>query len=126
VVEFPASESGAAAHTFLRRLAGGVAYGVSFNPIDLKWNFATHGRIVPYTELDGGVLFSTKNVPPGNSTVNFTTSTAFGAHFLLRRYDWNVEIRYMHISNAGLVEPNPGMNSLQARIGFGLFTHHGR
>jgi hypothetical protein len=28
----------------------------------------------------------------------------------------------MHISNAGLIEPNPGINTLQVRVGFGRFT----
>jgi hypothetical protein len=28
----------------------------------------------------------------------------------------------MHISNAGLATPNPGINTVQFRIGFGRFT----
>ena len=105
---------------------GGIAYGASFNPVNLKWNFYTRGRVAPYTELDGGVLFSARTVPPGTSKVNFTTSAAFGAHFLGDRFDWSTEIRYMHISSSGLQSPNPGVNTLQVRIGLGLFKHHSR
>ena len=105
---------------------GGVAHGISFNPVNLKWIFDARGRIVPYTELDGGVVFSTRNVPPGTSTVNFTTATAFGAHFLNDKFDWSTEIRFTHFSNAALRTPNPGINSLEVRIGFGLFRHHNR
>jgi hypothetical protein len=108
--------------------SNGTAYGVSFNPIDLKWIFATHHRIVPYTELDGGVLFTNINVPPppGNSTVNFTTAGVFGVHFLQRKFDWSADVRFLHISNAGLALPNEGVNTIQVRVGFGLFSHHGK
>jgi hypothetical protein len=27
----------------------------------------------------------------------------------------------MHISNAGMTKPNPGINTIQVRIGFGTF-----
>jgi lipid A 3-O-deacylase len=106
--------------------ANGRAYGLSFNPVNLKWIFATHGRIVPYTELEGGVLLTNITVPPppGNSTVNFTTSDGFGAHFFTGKFDWNADIRFLHISNAGLQLPNQGINTLQVRVGFGLFSHH--
>jgi Lipid A 3-O-deacylase (PagL) len=106
--------------------SSGTAYGISFNPVNLKWIFDWHGRIVPYTELEGGVLFTNVNVPPppGNSNVNFTTSNAIGAHFLTHKFDWSADIRFLHISNAGLQLPNQGVNTVQVRIGFGLFNHH--
>jgi hypothetical protein len=28
----------------------------------------------------------------------------------------------MHISNAGMTTPNPGINTIQVRLGFGRFT----
>lgn len=99
------------------------SYGPSFDPVVLKWNFATKGRVVPYVETAGGVLFTEQTVPTGTSHVNFTPQAAAGLHFLGNRFNWNVEIRYEHISNAGLVSPNPGINTIQGRIGFGLFTH---
>ena len=34
---------------------------------------------------------------------------------------WTVDVRYMHISNAGLTVPNPGINTVQVRFGFGKF-----
>src|SRR6266851_98840 len=51
-------------------------YGVGINPVNLKWNFETRGRVVPYLELGGGTLFTTQNVPPGTSKVNFTSGAA--------------------------------------------------
>jgi lipid A 3-O-deacylase len=99
-----------------------TAYGASFDPVVLKWNFESDRRVVPYVELAGGVLFTNQTVPSGISRVNFTPQAAVGLHMLHRRFNWSVEVRYEHISNAGLVSPNPGLNTIQARIGVGLFT----
>jgi hypothetical protein len=103
-----------------------TAYGASFDPVVLKWNFESDLRVVPYAELAGGVLFTNQTVPTGTSRINFTPQAALGLHFLHRRFDWSIEIRYEHISNAGLTSPNPGLNTIQARIGIGIFTrgHH--
>ena len=100
----------------------GTAYGVGLNPFALKWNFVPRHNVMPYIDIGGGTLFSNDKVPPGTSHVNFTTSGAIGAHFLRSKYNWSVELRFMHISNAGLVTPNPGINTLQVRLGFGRFT----
>ncbi|MBV9888258.1 MAG: acyloxyacyl hydrolase [Acidobacteria bacterium] len=100
----------------------GTAYGIGLDPFALKWNFVPRHNVIPYIDIGGGTLFSNDKVPPGTSHVNFTTSGAIGAHFLRSKYNWSVELRFMHISNAGLVTPNPGINTLQVRIGFGRFT----
>jgi hypothetical protein len=97
------------------------AYGAGFNPLNLKWNFATRGRIVPYFELSGGTLFTNHDVPVRTNTVNFTPAAALGTHFLGESRNWSVEVRYMHISNAGLASPNPGINTVQVRLGIGKF-----
>jgi hypothetical protein len=98
-----------------------TAYGAGIDPVGLKWNFAGRGRWSPYLELAGGVLFTSHDVPPGTSAVNFLSSLALGTHLLGPGYDWSLEARYMHISNAGLATPNPGINTLQIRIGIGRF-----
>ena len=98
-----------------------TAYGVGLNPLNLKWDFASRGRVVPYFELSGGTLFTTRTVPPGTSGVNFTSSAALGAHFLGEKRAWSIEARYLHISNAGLAVPNPGINTFEIRLGVGKF-----
>jgi hypothetical protein len=42
-------------------------------------------------------------------------------HVLGEKHDWTAEVRFMHISNAGLATPNPGINTIQVRIGWGAF-----
>jgi len=101
-----------------------TAYGGGFSPLGLKWDFATRGKVAPYLELNGGTLFTDKEVPTGTSAVNFTSAAAFGVHLFGPKYAWSLEARYMHISNAGLATPNPGINTVQVRVGIGKFWHH--
>lgn len=98
-----------------------TAYGVGFNPFALKWDFVTRGRLAPYLELSGGALFTDHNVPTYTNTVNFTSAAALGTHVLGEKYNWSIEVRYLHISNAGLASPNPGINTVQVRVGVGRF-----
>jgi lipid A 3-O-deacylase len=99
-----------------------TAYGAGINPFAFKWALDKHGSVVPYLELGGGTLFTNTKVPEGTSRINFTTSGALGLHFLRSKYNISTEVRFMHISNAGLATPNPGINTMQFRIGFGLFS----
>jgi lipid A 3-O-deacylase len=98
-----------------------TAYGLGFDPLGLKWNFQRRGRISPYLELTGGVLLTNHDVPTGTNTVNFTDQAALGMHILGARHNVSLEVRYMHISNAGLATPNPGINTVQVRLGIGRF-----
>jgi hypothetical protein len=97
-----------------------TAFGAGVNPVVFKWLFSTRGHVAPYLELNGGTLFTNHDVPSSTSTINFTTGAALGAHFLGERA-WSVDVRYLHISNAGLTVPNPGVNTVQVRLGFGKF-----
>ena len=102
--------------------SGGTAYGAGFDPLGLKWNFLTRGRFEPYADISGGVLFTNRPVPSGISRTNFLPSAAVGLHFLRGKYNWSAEVRYMHISDAGLTSRNPGINTVQVRLGWGFFT----
>jgi len=100
-----------------------TAYGLSLNPLGLKWDFVPHGSIVPYFELGGGVLFTNHEVPTGTSSVNFTPAAALGFHHLGEKMTWSLEARFQHISDAGLSGFNPGLNTVQVRFGIGAFRH---
>jgi hypothetical protein len=101
----------------------GTAYGVAVDPFALIWNFDRHAKIVPFIDLDGGALFTNTKVPAGTSRINFTPSGALGVHYLAQKLTWTAELRFQHISNAGLNAINPGINTLQLRVGVGWFTH---
>ena len=100
-----------------------TAYGVGLDPLGLKWNFVRHGSISPYFELGGGVLFTNHDVPTGTTNVNFTPSAALGFHHLGNQLSWSLEARFQHISDAGLSASNPGINTVQVRVGIGAFRH---
>jgi hypothetical protein len=53
--------------------------------------------------------------------VNFSPSAALGMHLLGDKHALSVELRYLHISNAGLSSPNPGINTVEVRVGVGKF-----
>lgn len=98
------------------------AYGAAFNPVNLKWNFTSSPKIIPYLELGGGVLFTSTEVPAATSTVNFLTHAAFGLHFFQKpKHAFTLATRYEHISNAGLSSPNPGVNTVQFTLGVNWF-----
>ena len=99
----------------------GTAYGAGFDPLGLKWNFERHGRFLPYLELTGGTVFTNHEVPASTNTVNFMDQAALGTHILGAKYNWSLEVRCMHISNAGLANLNPGVNTVQVRLGIGKF-----
>jgi len=101
------------------------AYGVSFTPFNLKYNFTAFRGAVPYLELGGGVLFTNHDVPDGTNAVNFTPQTGLGVQLPLRRRSndyFGVALKYVHISNAGLATPNPGLNTLQIKLSVGRYT----
>jgi hypothetical protein len=102
-----------------------TAYGAGFDPLGLKWNFVRRGRFSPYLELCGGVVFTDHDVPAYTNTVNFMDQAALGTHILGAKYNWSLELRYMHISNAGLANLNPGVNTVQVRLGIGRFFKNG-
>ena len=102
--------------------ANGTACGGGVDPFAFKWILSTPRKVAPYFEIGGGTLFTNLKTPPGTSQINFTSGGALGLHFLQSRHNLSVEIRYQHISNAGMTKPNPGINTIQLRVGFGWFS----
>lgn len=103
---------------------GGAVYGASFKPVIFQWNFTSAKKLEPYALIAGGILFTTSNVPPGNTSyVNFTSQGAFGFRFFQRaKRSWNFEIQAVHTSNASLGHLNPGLNgSLLFTLGYSWF-----
>jgi len=101
---------------------GGRAYGFGFDPWIMKWNFEPHRRISPYIELGGGLVITTRQVPLGADTFNFTPSGAIGVNLLRGKYHWSIDFRYFHVSDAQITPFNPGTDTFGFRIGFGAFV----
>ncbi len=97
-------------------------YGASFSPLNLKWNFTKPRTTSPYIELNGGVLFTNHDLPPSTNSVNFQSGVGVGLQtFIREKRAITVGAKYQHISNAGLANLNPGINTLQFTLGFNWF-----
>ena len=100
---------------------GGKATGAVINPIVLKYNF-THGtKIAPFFEAVGGVIFTNKNFPPGDTAqINFNSGAGIGLNIFTRNNrSVAFDVRALHISNASIGNHNPGINaSLQFTLGY--------
>jgi len=117
---------------------GGTYSGVTVTPIILRWNFAGHGRITPWAQAAGGLLWTNHKYPAFGSPVltlaadgpntdasvfNFTPQGGVGFHYFLtpeRSIDFGANA--VHISSASLGDKNPGVNaSVQFSIGYSFW-----
>ncbi len=98
-----------------------TVYGGSISPVIAKWNFTRSNRIVPFVGVEGSAIFTTKNVPAGDtSQINFASGIASGLHlFRSEKRALSFSGHLMHISNASIGNHNPGVNvALQFRLGY--------
>jgi hypothetical protein len=102
----------------------GAVYGASIKPFLVQWNFTKPRRLVPFVHIAGGVLFTTSDVPPPDtSSINFTPQIGGGVHWF-RRTDRSVDfsVDVVHHSNASLGDHNPGYNaSVFFTVGYSWF-----
>ncbi len=100
---------------------GQTAYGTGFNL--LGHHYLAAGRTFrPFITLGAGLVVSKQKIPEQVSNVNFTPQIGFGYLFVDRQANvYSVEVRFHHLSNGGLVSPNPGINS--ALVQFGVRFH---
>jgi hypothetical protein len=100
---------------------GDKATGAVINPLVLKYDF-THGtKVAPFFEAIGGVIFTNKNFPPGDTAqINFNSGAGVGMNIFTRNNrSVAFDVRALHISNASIGNHNPGINaSLQFTLGY--------
>jgi lipid A 3-O-deacylase len=91
---------------------GGAIYGGSFKPVIWQWNFTSFKKFSPYVAAAGGIVFTKRNVPPGDtSQVNFTPQLVVGSHYFYQRQRaLFFEGSLGHLSSASLGNHNPGYN----------------
>ena len=99
----------------------GGQYAGGINPFIAKWNFTSPCKVAPYIAAVGGVLFGTRNLPPGDTAqINFTSGAEVGVQmFGKERNSWDLAVKAYHLSNASIGNHNPGINaSLQFMLGY--------
>lgn len=115
---------------------GGTYTGASITPIMVRWNFTRSGRLMPWVQAAGGVVWTnhkypavgdlnpadpTQTGPPADTSVwNFTPQGGAGFHYFLKpRRSVDFSLNGVHISSASLGDKNPGVNvSLQMSVGY--------
>ncbi|MFB3813440.1 MAG: acyloxyacyl hydrolase [Terriglobales bacterium] len=98
-----------------------TVYGGSVAPLILKWNFTSGKRVVPWIAIEEGAIFTSKDVPAGDtSTVNFSSGLGTGIQlFRDDRHAVTFSGHVLHISNASLGRQNPSINvAVQFRVGY--------
>lgn len=96
-------------------------HGVSLTPAIIRWNFSRKQRIVPWSQIGCGVLWTKQDFPLlKTSRVNFTPQAGFGTHMFVRpRQSVDFSLNVIHISNGNTADSNPGVNvTLQFGMGY--------
>jgi len=102
-------------------IGGNAQYAGAINPFIAKWNFTGGKTVSPYLAAVGGVVFSSSNLPPGNtSQVNFTSGLELGAQwFRQAKNSIDFAVKIYHLSNASIGTKNPGINgAVQFMVGY--------
>ena len=92
-------------------------YDTAITPV---FRYARSPRNGPYVE--GAVGLHIISGTHLQENVSFSTRFQFGDHIGVgvRRGPYDLGVRLQHLSNAGLRNPNPGVNFLQLRLGYEL------
>lgn len=88
----------------------------------VRYNFATGTRWVPFFDLGAGVTASGIEPPDNSGTFEFNLQSNMGAHLFLRDdLALTFEAGLLHLSCAGLHDPNQGVNTIKGLLGVTWF-----
>jgi lipid A 3-O-deacylase len=93
--------------------------GVAFSPVFVYYFGSISNSMHPYLDAGiGGAIISDTKIGNRNlsSNLHFENRIGFG----LRGTDYDVNFRYLHYSNAGLKQPNDGIDILMISLGVGI------
>ncbi len=108
-------------------LFGGGQFSPKSDPLvgltpHLRYNFATGTRWVPFADLGAGVTASGIGPPDQSGTFEFNLQANVGTHWFVRDdLALTFEVGYLHMSCAGLHDPNLGVNTVKGMIGLTWF-----
>ena len=105
----------------LQYRTGGTFSGLSITPILLRWDLVRWGRVLPWVQGGGGLIWTDHKFPPiATSVWNFTPQFGVGLHYFVRpNQSISFAANAVHISSASLGYKNPGVNaSVQFQLGY--------
>ncbi len=105
--------------------------GIQFSPDDnwlvgltphLRYNFATGTRWIPFVDCGAGVTATGIGPPDLSNTFEFNLQASLGVHWFVRdNLALTVEARLLHLSCAGISQPNDGLNGVTGMVGLTWF-----
>jgi len=88
----------------------------------LRYDFATGSRWVPFFDLGAGVTATGIGPPDLSGTFEFNLQATIGVHYFLREnLALTSDVRFLHISCAGIHQPNLGANNVAFMVGLTWF-----
>lgn len=88
----------------------------------LRYNFATGTRWIPFFDIGAGVTATGIGQPDLSGTFEFNLQATTGVHyFLCDNLALTGDVRYMHMSCAGIHKPNLGLNDVVFMLGLTWF-----
>jgi len=88
----------------------------------LRYNFATGTRWIPFFDLGAGVTATGIGPPDLSGTFEFNLQVGPGVHWFVRdNLALTGEVKFLHVSCAGIHDPNLGLNSVAGMIGLTWF-----
>lgn len=88
----------------------------------LRYDFATGTRFIPYIDFGAGVSATSISPPDLSNTFEFNLQATAGTYWFLRdNLALNLEVRYFHMSCAGISSPNLGLNGVLGMLGLTFF-----
>ena len=101
-----------------------TTYGAGLSPLGFKVRFGQQSWIKPFLAASIGFVYFQRDIPVRDSSrFNFTPEAGLGVDFFLSpKTALTVGYKLQHISNAGIGDRNPGMNSHVFYAGFSFFT----
>src|SRR5215472_917231 len=88
----------------------------------LRYNFATGSRWIPFLDGGAGVTATGIGPPDLSGTFEFNLQAGGGVHwFLKENLALTSDVRFLHISCAGIHQPNLGANNVAFMVGLTWF-----
>jgi len=90
----------------------------------LRFGYIFMQRIGVYVEAGSGIIYMTQHTREQSTQFNFGSQAGGGLYLYLnkeRSFALNLGYRYRHVSNAGIEQPNKGINANMVIAGFSWF-----
>jgi hypothetical protein len=94
-------------------------FGLAIGP---RYHFVTHSHWVPFIDVGGGGSYTDIEEPDLSTKFQFNLQVGFGTHYFLREdLSMTMQVRGLHLSNAGIKHPNTGANTILFLAGLSWF-----